>query len=402
MRPTVSNEALTKRIKRHVIGRPHTFFAVTAPGLERLCLRELATIPGTVAQAAAVPGGVEFEGRLTDLYGASLDLRTPTRILMRLAAFKATNFRQLEKQLGRLPWELYLPPDVSLKISVKTAHSRLYHTEAIARHLEQAVVTRLADIFGSRSGGNSTKNMQTVHARVLDDNFLVSLDSSGLPLYKRGLKTDVGKAPLRETLAAAVLTWAGYRGRGTLLDPMCGSGTFSLEAALMSNRTPPGWYRSFAFMHWPAFKSGQWQYLKKERSQRIRPPERAPEQAKVFAADIDPDMCKALAAVVRQHDLAEIVSVDRADFFGLMPKAISPQPGTVALNPPYGLRLGPSRETDDLYGDIAGKLKKDFKRWRLAIILPDKRLAALFPSHLRPRSIPHGGLSLTLLTGTIV
>ena len=123
---------LKKRIKRHVIGPVQSFFAVTAPGLEKSCYQELSAIPGTIDHVEIIPGGVAFKGRLVDMYRASLDLRTPTRILMRMSRFKASNFRQLEKNIGTVPWELHISPATNVKVSVKTIHSRLYHTSAIA------------------------------------------------------------------------------------------------------------------------------------------------------------------------------------------------------------------------------------------------------------------------------
>jgi putative N6-adenine-specific DNA methylase len=178
---------------------------------------------------------------------------------------------------------------------------------------------------------------------------------------------------------------------------MCGSGTFSLEAALMSSHTPPGWHRDFAFMNWPAFKTRQWQHLKKERSLTIDPLT----QPSIFASDKDPGVCASLSSVVQQNDLSRAVLVMEKDFFDLNPNHCSRLPGVAALNPPYGIRLGTIREARKLYTEIAAKLSNDYRQWRVALLLPDRRLAAGFPPGFKQRRIKHGGLDLTLLTGRI-
>lgn len=375
-----------------MIGPVQSFFAVTSPGLENSCYRELSAIPGTIGHAEIIPGGVAFKGRLVDMYRTNLDLRTPTRILMRISRFKASNFRQLEKNLATVPWELHISPTTEVNVSVKTIHSRLYHTSAIADRIMHAIHERL----GGASRDPSVV-VQHLFVRVVDDSFVISLDSSGAPLYKRGLKAQVGKAPLRENLAAAALLWAGYTGREPLVDPMCGAGTFSLEAALISSHTPPGWRRDFAFMNWPAFKAPQWGHLKKERSLAIS----LMTAPTIFASDKDPKACASLTSVIRQYDLARAVSVTERDFFDFEPGQFSPKPGIVALNPPYGIRLGSSSQARKLYIEIGAKLKRDYRKWRVGIFLPERGLATNYPAGLKQRKITHGGLSLTLLTGRI-
>ena len=380
-----------------MIGPVQSFFAVTAPGLETLCREELSALPGTVMQTEVTPGGVAFKGRLTDLYRANLDLRTPTRILMRIARFRASNFRQMERHLMKVPWELHMVAATELNVNVKAVRSRLYHTDAIGDRILKTIHEHLGRIPRQPLAWAEGRAVQTLFVRIVDDRFVISLDASGAPLYKRGLKAQGGRAPLRENLAAAALLWAGYTGREPLMDPMCGSGTFSLEAALMATRTPPGWRRDFAFMNWPAFRTRQWAHLKKERSaamKRLTGPN-------IFASDEDPQACASLRAVLQQHDLSRAVSVRVEDFFKLQAGWNNPQPGIVALNPPYGIRLGSRRETRGLYTEIAAKLRKDYRKWCAAVLLPDGRLAASFPSGMKQRRIAHGGLKLTVLTGQI-
>jgi len=389
---------LEKRIKRHITGRTHPLFAAAAPGTEDMCAKEMAAVLDTVVDLNPVPGGVEFEGRLTDVYRANLDLRIPLRITVRIARFRASNFRQFEKHIALIPWELHIKPDTVLRTHVKTIHSRLYHTTALSDHLHRAAAG------GARPGKASQPDpdtgnavVQNLFARAVDDRFTISLDSTGDLLYKRGLKTGGGRAPIRETLAAAALKWAGFTGREPLIDPMCGSGTFSLEAAMVAGRVPPGWYRDFTFMNWPAFREKQWRHLKKERSKRIT----APPFPIIFAGDIDPQACKALKSTVRRFDLSRTIRVTQADFFHLEPQKVCPQAGVLTLNPPFGVRLGSVKKSRELYTEIASKIKKDYTGWRAAIFISDKRALVNFPSNLKRRAIRHGGLELTLLTGRI-
>jgi len=391
------HQNLEKRIKRHVAGPIHPLFAATAPGLETLCFQELDTILESSTDMNKVPGGVEFKGRLIDVYRANLDLRTPLRITLRVARFRASNFRQFEKFITRVPWELHIKPDTALHVHVKTIHSRLYHTAAISDRLLRGVAGVLSGNLTQQDPDTGNRVVQNLFVRAVDDRFTVSLDSSGDLLYKRGLKTGGSRAPLRETLAAAVLKWAGYTGREPLIDPMCGSGTFSLEAAMVANGIPPGWHREFAFMNWPAFREKQWLHLKKERTEKIDP-QSGPG---VFAFDIEPSVCATLKSVVHRFDLSPTIEVGNTDFFRLIPAQISRKPGVVALNPPYGIRFGSVKKSHRLYTEIASKLIKDYKGWRVAILLSDRRLLGNFPAVLKRRTVQHGGLELTLLTGRI-
>ncbi len=247
----IPEDPLSKRIKRHVIGRRHNFFVATSPGFEPVCLQELLKLKPAASEACVTPGGVEFEGRLDDCYLANLNLRSANRILMRIHTFKSSNFRKLEKKLGDIPWELYLHAGRVPKVHVSTKHCRLRHSGAITERFRTTIAAQLSRFESVKKITKIASAEQNIYVRGIDDRFTVSIDSSGDLLYKRGLKKHAGKAPLRETLAAAALLLAGYDGRDPLLDPMCGSGTFSLEGALMAKRIPAGWLRDFAFMGWP-------------------------------------------------------------------------------------------------------------------------------------------------------
>jgi len=388
---------LEKRIKRHVIGRQKDFFAATAPGLEPLLYNEIISLPVSLAGVTTVQGGVEFTGPLQACYHANLKLRTANRILMRLTEFKATNFRQLKKKLSDIPWELFLNPGTVPEVNIATRHSRLYHKDAISSYFKEIIEKRLSETgvhFEKKTG--STEG--AIFVRIVDDRFSLSLDSSGTLLYKRGIKTHHPKAPIRETIAAAALILAGYDGSQVLVDPMCGSGTFAIEGAFISRNVPPGWFREFAFMKWPAFRPRQWAYMRKEIQKEFTAPQKQP---RIFASDIDEIACASLEKILKKTGFSDTIQVSQTDFFDLSPAFISDRPGIVTINPPYGLRLGTPKETHALFGKICKKLKKDYQGWRLALIVPEKHLLKKVPFHLTPHTIYHGGLHVMLLTGTI-
>jgi putative N6-adenine-specific DNA methylase len=392
-----SESPLFKRIKRHVIGRERTFFAATPPGFEPLCLQELSNLQPAVGNARVTPGGVEFKGRLDDCYRANLNLRLPNRILMRISAFKSSNFRQLEKKIGDTPWELFLHPGSLFKVHVATKHCRLHHSAAISDRFQKIIASRLSAIQHDEKPSKTTDVEQNIFVRGKDDCFTVSIDSSGVLLYKRGLKKHTGKAPLRETIAAAALRLAGYEGSQPLIDPMCGAGTFSLEGALMAKRIPAGWFRDFAFTGWPSYLAKRWDYIKRQAQSGFVQPKRPI----IFASDTDPDACQRLKGCVEKYSLSDAVSVYQKDFFDLAPRELTGQTGVICINPPYGRRLGQKHDSQKIFHAICDKLKSDYGGWKLVLIAPSRKLAGTVPFATEAYSILHGGLKLNLLVGKI-
>ena len=243
-----------KRIKRRIVGREHLFFAVCTPGLKKLCKNEMLALGFAEDNLEITPGGIEFSCRMKTCMALNLNLRSPSRILMRISRFKADSFKKLEKKINAIDWVLYLPQNCSLKFNVTTRKSRLYHSGAISERCEKIILDQLTseETFTSP---DKNKTKQTIYIRVDQDYVTVSLDSTGNLLFKRGIKRKVNKAPLRENIAFAMLYWTGFSKEDILIDPMCGSGTFSLEAAMLKAKIPPGFFRSFAFEHWPGFST---------------------------------------------------------------------------------------------------------------------------------------------------
>ncbi|MBL9059273.1 MAG: class I SAM-dependent RNA methyltransferase, partial [Mangrovicoccus sp.] len=204
-----------------ILDPPFEIFLSAPPGLEPALLAE-AQAQG-FADAVAVPGGVTVSGGWPEVWRANLELRGAGRVLVRVASFLAFHLAQLDKRARKLPWTDLLPPGTSVKVEATSRGSKIYHGGAAAERIAAAIEAALGP---AASAAEPVRML----ARIEDNRVTLSLDTSGEPLHKRGHKEAVGKAPLRETLAALFLHEAGYRGREPVVDPMCGSGTFVIEA----------------------------------------------------------------------------------------------------------------------------------------------------------------------------
>lgn len=384
---------MDKRVRRHVTGRVRKYFSITTPGFEDICRQELLDLGMDASAIAVESGGVAFAGRFVDCQQANLCLRTATRILMRIHAFSATNPRQLQRQSAAIPWELFLSVGANPDMKVSSRRSRLYHTEGIAWSVQEGISQRWDAIGASPS----SVFPQTVFVRLVDDWVTLSLDSSGDALFKRGMKEGPARAPIRESLAAAILTAAGYDSRRPLVDPLCGSGSFSLEAAMMAKQMAPGVKRRFAFMDWPAFRGGQWAYLKREAQSKVK----FLKHPRIYASDVDAAACNQLVGTVVDSGLSDAVQVMKKDVFDCEAGQYGGGPGLVTINPPYGIRIGSPGQADDLFKRICRHLVQAFKGWDVALIAPHRHLVLGLPFPVRQMPLVHGGLRLTLILGNI-
>lgn len=408
------DSAFGKRIKRRVSARPHVFFAVCPPGLGGICEQEILKVSQKakeifsdhykINEIKGRPGGIEFKTRLKTACLANMLMGSATRILMRLASFKAESFRRLEDRIKAVDWELYLPWQTLPDIKVTTHKSRLYHSSAIADRISPILQDRL---FPNQTSphpditGLAASPTQTLMVRADNNRFELSLDMSGTPLYKRSIKEKVVKAPLRETLAFAILTRLGLSGNDTLVDPMCGSGTFSLEGAMMQSQLPPGVFRSFAFEAWPGFEKKSMAHAHgKLMSAAVRFMHARP-LPPILARDLDGTAIDHLKQTCAQHKAFQRIRPVCDDFFNMIPPAVTDNQGVVVLNPPYGIRLDKRHDITALYKEIGHKLASDFKGFRAAIICPGKQ--AFQALHLGLASMPifHGGLDLHTAVGVI-
>jgi putative N6-adenine-specific DNA methylase len=359
-------------------------FAATAPGLEGVCAAELIALG--MAGVKAVAGGVEFCGALRELYLANLWLRTASRVVVRFGELRCRDFPSLYRKALQLPWGRFVKPGTRLQVRATCRRSRLQHTERIADTLQKAMTRAL--------GGTSPEEKEPTQRLIVsleDDQCRLSLDSSGELLHRRGYRQDVGAAPLRETLAAGILMLLGWQGERPLFDPMCGSGTFLIEGALLALQRPPGAGRKFAFMDWPRYRPGLWQALLIE------------------AAKQEKQCCPLLAGADRD---AEVLNAARrnalragvADYLLLQPLELSQQvsppssPGLALSNPPYGARLGRG-EVDAIYRDLGRVYQQVLRGWERAFLCPDPRLAQITGLPLtQVAGLQNGGIRVGLYT----
>jgi putative N6-adenine-specific DNA methylase len=353
------------------------WFAVTAPGLEEVVRAEVAALPG-VAAVARVPGGVEFRGDLEVGMRANLHLRVATRILRRVGTVEARTFPELRRRLRRLPWAEALPPGPPLKIEASASRCRLYHTGALAETLTLAV----AD---ARVRNEEEGDPQRVFIRGQEDRFLVSVDSSGELLHRRGWRLESGPAPVRETLAAGLLALAEHDPTQPFVDPMCGSGTIVLEACARALGVAPGLARPFAFERWPAFDPAAWDRLRDEALAAIRSRPRAP----LLAFDHDPE---AVANTRRNAGRAGFLTHLTVEEAALGAGSTPPGPGLVLLNPPYGRRLAPGTGA----AELRRLLRARFAGWRVGVLAPPGRGAQILGARARLHRLTNGGVRVEL------
>lgn len=388
---------LEKRLKRQIIGKPHRFLAIAPLGFEQTLVRELQGFGLEFTDAQGAPaiagdGKVEFTAKITEAWKAVAYSRIANRVLMHIADFKAENFRDLEKKAAEIPWELYLPchpeqdaawhrVEGSLNIHVTCKHSRLYHSDAIAERLNNVITQfHMAQSEASSKGEARphTPPPQNLYVTLIDDRCTIWLDLAGEELYKRGHERFVNDAPLKETIAAAMLFEACSLPSPAcplpttycLLDLMAGSGTFTLEAAYMANGLIPGKSRDFALKHQPAFKPATWNHIvKQERVILSETPNGVESKnliARILTSDISPKAVEIIKHNVECCPLADIVPNDATptitpqlrDFFSYTASEIAELCGEsspiIVLNPPYGKRL--DFDAPKLYTQIGKKL----------------------------------------------
>jgi putative N6-adenine-specific DNA methylase len=384
--------ALEKRIKRQVTAREHTFFTVVAPGLASVLREELNALFQGRKEILEAEGGLEFQGTVEDCYKANLHLRTASRIIMRIGSISARDFQTLEGKLSEFPWELYLPSGTIPEIRVTVKKSKLYHSDAVAQRIRESLLKKQ----GWEQAVISPSS-PAIHVRGINDRFEISVDSSGELLYKRGLTSSGAKAPLRETLAAGLLRIAGYDGAMPLMDPMCGSGTFSREAALMVLNIPPGWFRNFAFTQWPCFRDGRFRHLRRAADNDIR----TLEEPLIFTSDKDQESMDRFETSILSTPLSPCIQRTSQDFFDIEPSDIFSKKGLVIINPPYGLRLGSEHTSKALIRRIFKRFETRYRGWRGAVLSPFDKTGIKAPAYMKQHPVFHGGLSLYLIHGPI-
>lgn len=355
-------------------------FLVATPGLEEP-LAEEARALGFDAQV--VPGGVQFHGGWPEVWRANLQIRGATRVLVRIGAFRAMHLAQLDKRARRFPWADFLRPDVPLKVETVSRKSKIYHAGAATQRVEAA----LKDSLGVTIAPDAE---MVLKVRIEDDLCTFSIDSSGDSLHRRGYKEAVGKAPMRETMAAMFLRQCGYDGRMPVLDPMCGSGTFVLEAAEIAAGLNPGRARHFAFEQLASFDPAAWQQMRSAAAPAVSP------EIRHFGSDRDQGAIRMSLANAERAGLSDWTRFDCRPVSDL--ERPEGPPGLIMINPPYGARIGNKGPLFGLHAAMGEMLRERFGGWRVGLVTSEVPLARAtgLPFEDPGPYVAHGGLKVRL------
>ncbi len=370
----------------------YKLFAVCPPGLEEVLRGELEALglPGYV-----FPGGVEFSGCLSHLYKVNLWLRTASRVLVRVCRFKAADFSTLVQRVQRYPWELYLHHADTLRIRVSTRACRLYHTRAVAERVLKALEARLGRPFRLDSSHEDIQDpsQPLLVVRGHRDHFVISVDSSGPHLHRRGYRLVHSKASIRENLAAGILLLSKWKWSEPLIDPFCGAGTIPIEAALMAAGMAPGAQRGFAFQYWRNYDPVLWEGLKKASMEGIR----SLEGLEIMASDLSGEAVKACLQNADRAGVSRLIKIQRRSAARISPLDAK---GLLVTNPPYGRRVrGRGSKGEGAYEILDHLLTRKLKGWRWAVLCPKSRLAKFQRRSRLAAILSNGGIRVGLWVG---
>ena len=329
---------------------------------------ELQALGATQVQAA--DGGVGFEGPFKLCHVVNLHSRIASRVLWQVAEGYYRGEDDLYRAAHDVKWGQYFPVEHTIRVNVTAVRSPVDSVEYIALRIKDAVCDRFRDDLGRRPDVNTESPDVRIHAFLEYDRYVLYLDTSGEPLFKRGLRKAAGEAPVRENLAAGILRLAGWLPGMPLLDPMCGSGTFLLEAAQWSLRIAPGMNRDFGFAKLLGHDETRWQALREEARARQLPAGDLP----IFGSDLYGDALKHAQINVEAAGLSPSIRLKQANFLEISAPAAS---GLLVTNPPYGVRIGEDEPLAVLYPLMGDVLKRKFAGWSACILTADLRLAKL-------------------------
>jgi putative N6-adenine-specific DNA methylase len=330
-----------------------TFF-----GLEEILANELQQLGGRNIEV--FKRGVSVTGDLGFLYKANLCLHTALKVIIPIGKFTANSEQELYEGAKSFPWESFISNSDTLMVE-SVANSEMFtHSLFISQKVKDGIVDRFRDKTGSRPDVDLIHPSFRLYVYIFKNEVTLHLDSSGEPLYKRGYRSDINEAPMKEVLAAGLVKLSGWEKHLQLIDGMCGAGTIAIEAALWANNIPAGYYRNeFGFMRWKNFDEKLYDTIVESSISKIKE-----DKVDIIANDIDLPTVKKAITNTKNAKVDDVITCTNQSFFDLMP---SRSGGVVILNPPYGERL-PVPEIEKMYKEIGDKLKKDFKGFNAWII----------------------------------
>jgi putative N6-adenine-specific DNA methylase len=346
----------------------HRFFAPCPRGLEPALAAELADIGA--ADIRPTESGVAFVGDDRLLYRANLESRIASRILLHVGEGPYRSEEDIYRRALRLPWAEWFERRRTIRIAVAAIRSPLKSLDFVTLRIKDAVCDAFRAATGSRPDVDTRFPDVRIHAFVDRHNVSFYLDTSGEPLFKRGWRTGTVDAPLRENLAAGILRLTGWSPGLTLLDPMCGGGTFVLEAATIALGIAPGANRGFGFERLALYDARLWRDVRRaaeaERKQT--------ETLAIHASDQDQKAIRATAEALRRAGLENVVDLHRRDVLQIAAPAAS---GILIANPPYGVRIGERQALADFYPKLGDVFKQRFAGWRCFVFSADARVPKL-------------------------
>lgn len=375
-------------------------FVIVAPGIEEIAATELRSL--AMEPAGIERGGILIRASHRDIYKANLRLRAASRIVVRIAQFHASSFAELERRAKKIEWERWLPSVGEVKFRVTCKKSRLYHSDAVAERLMNAAAKHCADLdfviankdeAGDADSGEN-ESAQLFIVRLVRDEVTISADTSGELLHRRGYRLESTRASLRENLGAAMLLASGWKSDVPLLDPLCGSGTLPIEAAMMARNIAPGLERTFAFEKWRSFDEKFWQSVKEKARDEQLPEAGAP----IYGGDRDAgavDIARRnaeRAGVAADIEFTKRALAQSLDVFA----QTSSNRGAIITNPPYGMRVSPDADLRNLYGMLGARAQKN--HWLLGVLTSDEKLARQSANLVPSFRTQNGGIPVTFFT----
>ncbi len=366
------------------------YFATVARGLEEIAAKELKNLGATNVTHSFT--GVSFEGDQALLYRVNLWARTIFRVLMPIREIKCYNQQQLYKNVTKIDWQEYFTPEQTIAVKCTGGNENLNHTHFTALGIKNAIVDQQRQKTGKRSNIDTQNPDLLINAHINGNNCILSLDSTGESLHRRGYHQAMGLAPLKESLAAALLEMTDYNGDIAFLDPMCGSGTLPIEATLKALNIAPGLLRKeFAFQRWQNFNPSVWdQLVNSAKNQQL-----SQLKAPIMGSDHSMEMIKQAKSNAKSCQLEHHLHLTQKDLSEIEPPT---EKGIIICNPPYGYRLSETEELYPLYKQLGDIFKQRFKGWTAYILTGNKELAKRVGLRTSQR-IPlyNGSLPCTLL-----
>ncbi len=346
----------------------YQFFATCPRGLESLLEDELKSLHAR--QIKPTDGGVGFAGDMLLCYRVNLESRIATRILLQVGKGRYSNEDELYQGAYKIDWVQWFEVEQDFMVKVTGVKCPLKSLEFATLRIKDAICDRFREEVGSRPSIDTREPEVRVHAYLGAEEYQLYVDTSGAALYQRGLRRASIEAPLRENLAAGILKLSGWQPGTPLLDPMCGSGTFLLEAAMMSLDIAPGSNRHFGFERLKNFNAGAWQSLLKQAKNRAKPVT----FQKLYGSDADLRAVRVSRQNLQQAGLLDCVQLAHTEFTEVIPPA--PE-GVLVANPPYGVRIGEDEDLAALYPKMGEALKRKFAGWNTYFLTNDMRLPKL-------------------------